>query len=63
MDFVNNADTNSSENIENPHGENSNGENPQFWSWTNKNKKIYDVLHGYIEITPLMSRIIDTPEF
>ena len=53
MDFVNNADKNGSENIE----------NPQFWNWTNKNKKIYDVLHGYIEITPLMSRIIDTPEF
>ena len=28
-----------------------------------KNKKIYDPIHGYIEITPLMARIIDTPEF
>jgi len=27
------------------------------------NKKIYDPIHGFITITPLMQKIIDTPEF
>lgn len=33
---------------------------------TNKNKKmktIYDPIHGFVEITPLMQSFIDTPEF
>ena len=27
------------------------------------NKIIYDVIHGYIKISPLCLKIIDTPEF
>ena len=63
MDFVNNANDNAIESLNDNKDCTENDKTPGFQSSANKNKKIHDVLYGYIEITPLMSRIIDTPEF
>ena len=63
MEFLNNGNDNAMKHLYDNKNCSETDKNKGFRSYANKNKKIHDVLYGYIEITPLMSRIIDTPEF